>query len=219
MKFVNLILLILVSISALGQNSDLGNWINYFGNKKVNHKINFHHEIQYRNYNAVGDLEQLLIRAGIGYNLTEKNNNILIGYGFIRSENYQDTGQDKIVINEHRLFQQFITRQSIGRLNVQHRYRFEQRWVEELDMKLRFRYLTGLKLPINNKTLIDNTFYLSSYGEVFLNTKQTIFDRYRLYGGLGYQLSSNLKFELAYMNQFLNDFNRDQININTFLKF
>ncbi len=70
------------------QDSDFGNWLIYIGSKKLNSKWNLHHEIQYRNYNAIGDLEQLLLRTGIGYNLTENNNNLLLGYGFIASENY-----------------------------------------------------------------------------------------------------------------------------------
>ncbi|HAV28889.1 MAG TPA: DUF2490 domain-containing protein, partial [Saprospirales bacterium] len=85
----------------------------------LDNKWNIHHEVQYRNYNAIGDLEQLLLRTGVGKNLTDGNNNLLLGYGFIRSENYTNE-EDKIVINEHRIFQQFITKQSIGKLGVQH---------------------------------------------------------------------------------------------------
>lgn len=70
----------------------------YFGNNKLNEKFNIHNEVQYRNYNAVGDLEQLLLRTGLGYNLTPNNNNLLLGYGFIRSENYQNL-DTKLVLN------------------------------------------------------------------------------------------------------------------------
>ena len=48
------------------QESNLGNWLIYIGNKKLNEKWNLHHEIQYRNYDAIGDLEQLLLRTGLG---------------------------------------------------------------------------------------------------------------------------------------------------------
>lgn len=80
------------------QGSDFGNWMIYFGNNKLNEKFNIHNEVQYRNYNAVGDLEQLLLRTGLGYNLTPNNNNLLLGYGFIRSENYQNL-DTKLVLN------------------------------------------------------------------------------------------------------------------------
>lgn len=214
-----LILICLCSCNLFAQASELGNWIIYFGNKKISQKWNWHHEVQYRNYNVIGDLEQLLLRTGIGYNLTENNNNVLLGYGFIHSQNYVPNSNEKVAVNEHRVYQQFITKQAIGRVKLQHRYRFEQRWIENQDFKMRFRYFLGLNIPLNNKDLVDKTFYISSYNEIFLNHNGTIFDRNRLYGGIGFKLSKLAKFELGYMNQFLNNGNRDQINLIAFLSF
>ena len=216
---IGLTLMMISPIISFSQSSDLGNWLIYFGNKKIKTNWNWHHEVQYRNYNVVGDLEQLLLRTGIGYNLTENNNNILLGYGFIHSQNYIDNTDNKENVNEHRIFQQFITRQSISRVKIQHRYRFEQRWIEESDFKLRFRYFLFLNIPINNPDLTDNTWYTSIYNEIFINHKQVIFDRNRLYVGIGYQLNKIAKFEIGYMNQFLNNGNRDQINLITFINF
>lgn len=199
-------------------SSDLGNWLIFFGDKKINNNWNWHHEAQYRNYNAIGDLEQLLLRTGIGYNLTENNNNVLFGYAFIHSQNYESGLEEKATTDEHRIFQQFITRQSIGRVKALHRYRFEQRWIERA-FSLRFRYFLSLNIPLNNKDMVDKTFYLSTYNEIFINSKDNIFDRNRLYGGLGYRLSKTLRFEAGYMNQFLENGGRDQINLITFVNF
>ena len=200
------------------QESDLGNWLLYFGNMKIKSDWNWHSEVQYRSYNAISDLEQLLLRTGIGYNLTENNNNILLGYGYILSQNYIDDSDDKVNVNEHRIYQQFITRQKIGIVGVQHRYRFEQRFIEA-DFRLRFRYFLSLSIPLNNKEIIDKTVYLSAYNEIFLNTEGNIFDRDRLYGGLGYRLSKTVRLEIGYMNQFLPNTSRDQINIISFINF
>lgn len=216
--FLLFISFILGSFQIQAQRSGLGNWLIYFGNKKINTKWNWHHELQLRNYNAIGDLEQLLIRTGIGYNLTENNNNLLLGYGYIRSENYIPGTDDKTGTNEHRLFQQFITRQSIGRLGVMHRYRLEQRWIEK-DFKSRFRYFLSLNMPLNKPGSADPFFYLSAYNEIFLNTKGTIFDRNRLYGALGYQVKKDLRFELGYMNQFFSSGGRDQVNVVCFFSY
>ena len=218
-KFLIIATVLLLPIFGYAQTSDLGNWLIYFGNKKINPKLNWHHEVQYRNYNAVGDLEQLLLRTGIGYNLTEKNNNLLLGYGYIISENYTGNSDEKVSINEHRIYQQFITRQAIGRVKIQHRYRFEQRWVEDADFKLRFRYFLSLNVPINHANLEDDTWYASMYNEIFLNDKQVVFDRNRLYFGVGYKLNPTAKFEIGYMNQFFNNSGRDQINLITFISF
>lgn len=218
MRKIYAVILVLTPVFAYAQNSDLGNWLIYFGNKKINEKINWHNEVQQRNYNGLGDLEQLLLRTGVGYNLTENNNNVLLGYGYIVSENYVDGTDEKTNINEHRIYQQFISKQNIGRLNLQHRYRFEQRFIEK-DFKLRFRYFLAFNIPLNRKELMDKTLYLSAYNEIFLTTKDKVFERNRLYGGLGYKLNNRLRFELGYMNQFLNDGRRDQINAIAFVNF
>ena len=205
-------------ISGHSQESELGNWLLYFGNMKINNDWNWHNEVQYRSYNAISDLEQLLLRTGIGYNLTENNNNILLGYGYILSQNYIEGVDDKLDVHEHRIYQQFITRHKIGIVAVQHRYRFEQRFVEA-DFRLRFRYFLSLNIPLNNKVIIDKTVYLSAYNEIFLNTEGNIFDRDRLYGGVGYRLSKTVRLEIGYMNQFLPNTSRDQINIISFINF
>ena len=219
MKKIIIVFLVVFPLCFISaQDSDFGNWLIYIGNKKINSKLNFHHEIQYRNYNSIGDLEQLLIRTGVGYNLTESNNNLLLGYGFIASENYDDSGE-KTGVNEHRIFQQFITRQNSGRFFWGHRYRFEQRFIEQ-NYKMRLRYFLNLRVPLNTPVIKPGTFYLSGYNEIFMDVvKETAFDRNRLYGGFGYQISKGVKLETGYMNQFLDSSNRDQFNVFLFAKF
>lgn len=201
------------------QKSELGNWLIYIGSKKINNNWNWHNEVQYRNYNVIGDLEQLLIRTGIGYNLSENNNNVLLGYGFIQSENYIPSTETKLAVQEHRIYQQFITKQGFGRFKFQHRYRFEQRFIEG-KFRMRFRYFLGASLALNNNKLIDNTLYLSFYNELFVQpVNQSVFDRNRLYGGLGYKFNNTIKVEVGYMNQFLSVGQRDQLNIFAYLNF
>lgn len=212
-----IVTLLLLPLFAQGQAGNLGNWLIYIGNKKIDSKWNFHHEIQYRNYNAIGDLEQLLIRTGIGYNIADKSN-LLLGYGFINSQNYVGNTDEKVGINEHRIFQQFITKQSLGKVGLQHRYRFEQRFVPG-NFKTRFRYFLGVTVPLTQSEESLASLYLSSYNEIFLNGEGNPFDRNRLYFGMGYKLPSGLKLEAGYMNQFLSNANRDQINLFIFHSF
>lgn len=196
------------------QDSNFGNWLIYIGNKKVNSKWNIHNEIQYRNYNAIGDLEQLLLRTGLGYTFNENKNNVLLGYGYILSENYIGDTDEKISVNEHRIFQQFTSKQNIGSLILNHRYRFEQRFVEN-DFKMRFRYFLSLNIPFSETS----NYYISAYNEVFLNTESAVFDRNRVYGGIGYNLNKNIKLEAGYMNQFFETSSRDQFNLIAFVTF
>ena len=119
-------------------------------------------------------------------------------------------------MNEHRIYQQFISKQAIGKIKIQHRYRFEQRFIED-DFKLRYRYFLSLNIPLL-KT--NKKYYISAYNEIFINASQeNTFDRNRIYGGLGYQLNSNIKLELGYMNQIFNTSSRDQVNVICFFNF
>ncbi len=217
-KILALTLGLMLPSLAQAQESNLGNWLIYIGNKKIDQKWNIHHEVQYRNYDAIGDLEQLLLRTGLGYTFNEGTNNFLVGYGYILSENYIADSNDKVSVNEHRIFQQLTSKQKIGFVKLNHRYRFEQRFVED-DYKMRFRYFLGLNIPVLKKDEETEKIYLSAYNEIFLNTESSVFDRNRLYGGVGYHLNKNLRLELGYMNQFFENSNRDQINIIAFLNF
>lgn len=217
MKII-LTLLAFFPLTLMAQQSDFGNWFIYFGDKKINNRLNWHHEVQYRNFNFIGDTEQLLLRTGIGYNLTENNNNIHLGYGFIYSEPYVNGTDNKTNFNEHRIYQQFITRQSFGRVSLQHRYRFEQRFFED-DFRLRLRYFLSTNIALNHIQMQDKTVYLSIYNEIFVNTEQTIFDRNRFYGGVGYRFSKTVRTEIGVMNQTTNSVSRNQLNLITFVNF
>jgi hypothetical protein len=199
--------------NSFSQKSDAGNWFIYFGNQALNNKWNWHNEIQYRNYNVAGDLEQVLFRTGIGYNLSENNNNVLLGYGFIYGEKYiNERKEDKIKSTEHRLFQQFITRQHFGRIFLQHRYRIEERFFPD-GLKARFRYFLSMNIPVNKGSLTKNALYASCYNEVFLNAHSPVFDRNRVYAGVGFAFSKHLRAEAGWMSQLFEKTHRSQFQV------
>ncbi len=219
MKIINVIVISICFLNvSYSQKTETGNWFMYFGNQKINKNINWHNEIQHRNYNFIGDFNQLILRTGIGFNLTEDNNNLLLGYGYINTEKYLANSNQKINVNEHRIFQQFISKQNFGRFFVQHRYRVEERFLKN-DFQLRLRYFLGINIPLNKKTLEKNTIYLSSYNEIFIHSEKPLFDRNRLYGALGYFIHKNLKMEVGFMSQSLEDSNRNQFQIAIFNNF
>ncbi len=212
-KKISIILAMLVlSKFAAAQRSDMGNWFIYFGNQQLSKKWFWWNEVQYRNYNFAGDLQQLLVRTGISYNLSENNNNVLLGYGFIHSENYKPGTADKTGTDEHRIYQQFITRQNFGRVFLQHRYRIEERFLPT-DFQMRFRYFLAFNIPLNKKTMAAKTVYLSAYNEIFLNAQNAIFDRNRLYGALGFVINKNFRVEAGIMAQTQEKTNRNQFQL------
>jgi hypothetical protein len=198
--------------SARSQTSDAGNWIMYVGMQPIGKRAVLWNEVQYRNHNLIGDLEQLLFRTGIGWNLSENNNNLLAGYAYIHSEPYAPGTGDKRTVREHRLFQQFITRQRFGRTYIQHRYRIEERFLPE-DFRLRLRYFLSLNVPLNMASLDRGAWYLSAYNEVFLHADGPVFDRDRIYGALGYVLKKDLRLEVGYMSQIMEKRSKGQFQV------
>ncbi len=215
--FATIVLLtVMISPSINGQLSNFGNWFIYLGNQKISPRISIWNEVQYRNYNTLGDLEQLLIRSGLGYDLGEGKANILCGYGYIYSHPYSQKGlEERTDITEHRLWQQVISRQNFGPLAIQHRYRFEERFIGD-NYRFRFRYFLGLNLPLNKPTMESKAVYLSLYNEIFIHSHGEIFDRDRIYGGIGYVFNRYLRMETAVMNQIYQSHFRPQFQIALF---
>lgn len=210
--FFTLCIAVLFIPKVHAQKSEIGNWFIYFGNQGFKQRWNWHNEVQYRNFNIAGDLEQLLLRTGVGYNLTNNNNNILLGYAFIHAKPYVDGTNEKATINEHRVYQQFITRQHFGRVFLQHRYRFEQR-IFSNDFRTRFRYFLALNILLNQKNIAKNAVYLSAYNEIFINGSKNLYDRNRIYGALGFGISDDIRLEAGIMSQILQNAGRSQFQI------
>lgn len=206
---------LLFNVGIQAQPSRMGNWMMYFGNQPLKKGWTVWNEVQYRNHNAVGDLEQLLLRSGIGKNLTEGNNHLLLGYAYILSEPYAIGTGAKSTTREHRIFQQFITRQAFGRIFLQHRYRLEQRFLEA-GFRSRIRYFLGVNLPINKSSMEKGACYFSAYNEIFLHLDRPVFDRNRLYGALGWVLRKDLRMELGLMSQILESRSRPQVQLALF---
>lgn len=182
-------------------------WYTLFGNDKLRKGFDLHYEAQYRNHNAIGQLDQLLLRTGIGYSFNDKNQNILIGYGFIHNkmaeyfeDGLTDSEREALMFNEHRIFQQYIIKHSISRLLLTHRYRFEQRFFRSNEA-LRARYFLSASLPLNKPLITEGTVYLNGYNELFMTFKDTYYDRNRTYFAFGYGVSNNLKVELGYLRE------------------
>ena len=203
-----------LTLAAHAQESEAGNWFMYMGNQSFHQRWNWWNEVQYRNYNFAGDLQQLLLRTGIGYNLSENNNNILLGYAYIFGRTYI-TNDSASSSAEHRLFLQCITRQQFGRVYMQHRYRLEDRNIQD-DPSLRFRYMLGFNVPLTQKTMAAGAVYASVYNEVFLNTAAPNFDRNRLYGAIGYVFTPYVKAEMGFMSQMYSISHRNQFQIALF---
>ena len=183
-------------------------WLMYFGNNQLSKKWGLHTEVQIRRADVVKDWQQLLLRTGVNYNLSDKAM-FTLGYGFIKTHPYGDyPATDDFP--EHRAFQQLLLKQTEGIFALQHRYRLEQRWVQppgsdESVYTNRFRYLLRANIPLQGKTIDDKELYLGLYDEVMIsfgkNVRQNIFDQNRAYAALGFKLNKAASVEAGYLHQ------------------
>lgn len=209
-KIVITCIFLAISTISIGQNSlkkdpNLGAWYMYFGNAKVeNTKWNFNYDLQYRNHEIFTDLNQLLIRGSVQYQLAE-NLTLGTGYAFVTTEQFE---KPDLPVIEHRIFQDAILIQKVEQASVRHRFRFEQRFVENQDFKTRLRYQLAIDVSLYTNKEKNTSLYASFYNEVFLNSDETTrkinpFDRDRLYVGTGYKFNKNTAVQLGWMNQML----------------
>ena len=192
--------------ASLAAQGELGNWLMYFGQNRISDQLSIHSEVQYRHHTTLPtDVEQLLLRAGLNYHIAS-NAMLTAGYGYITS--YDFDGDYRMAdTKEHRIWQQFILTNNLGRIKFEHRYRVEQRWVDQI-YRSRLRYRIMAFIPLNRKLIEPGTWFIGIYDEVFLNTKSTFFDRNRLFGGVGYQLSKTSNFQLGILHQRVNTFGK-----------
>ena len=189
-------------------------WFMYFGDHAVSSRWALHAEAQVRR--AEGTLgteqwQQLLLRPGVIYTLS-RNVRLSAGYAYIDTWPY---GEQPAAarFDEHRAWQQLQVGHATGRVQWQHRYRLEQRWVEaagapEPDRVYtnRGRYMLRVTVPLRGgDATAPGTPYVSAYNEVFVNwgrnVGRNVFDQNRLYGAVGVRVTRATRLEVGYLQQ------------------
>ena len=217
---VFLFLIFSAPVSAQIDEEQTGAWYMYLWNTTFNESSwGLQGDVQYRNWNLLGDLEQLLLRGGLTYSPTNENIKFTLGYGHITSGAFGDNSDTRI---EHRIYQEVLLPQKIGsRFYLTHRFRYEQRWAETQDLRTRYRYNLFLNIPLNQQDLSEHAIYLALYNDLFINGEREIgngaevplFDRNRFYSALGYSLSDSLRLQLGYMQQITDTWSKGQVQV------
>lgn len=199
---------------------EIGAWYMYFFNTTFNESAwGAQGDIQYRNWDIGGDLEQLLLRGGLTYQVKNANIKFTLGYANITTGAY---GSDNSSVNENRIYQEALFPVRFGkRFYTNHRFRFEQRFNENQDLRTRYRYNLFLNIALNKPAMEKKTIYLALYNEIFINGQREIgddrtvelFDRNRLYAALGYMISKDLQVQLGVMNQTTDTWSKNQLQL------
>jgi hypothetical protein len=192
------------------QTNEIGSWLVYFGNQKIDNKWNIQSDFQYRNHQVLSQRNQYLLRAGVGYNLKEQNHNLLLGFAYIATDSYDEVNTFKATRFESRIYQQYLYKHRFGKTYVNHRVRLEERFLAN-EFGLRGRYFISMQKPFKGKDITKHSSYFSTYNELFIDIKNAQFDRNRLYVGLGYGITEHIRIETGYMIQAQKNINRGQL--------
>ncbi len=211
-KTLLLLFFSLIVITSNAQNTgekELGAWYMYFGTNQISDKLSIHSEAQFRFYETASSFNQLLLRTGLNYHI---NSNAIatLGYGYISTDGTFEDIPDEENSKEHRIFEQFILKNTVGKFKFEHRYRLEQRFIStQVDdfTEHRARYRLQLTYPINEK------WFLNAYDEVFINLQEPIFGQNRLYGAIGYNVQSNFSVQLGYLKNHFTGINFDRLQL------
>jgi hypothetical protein len=160
-------------------------------------------EVQVRTNAVFRDYFYNELKAGGSFDI-DPNFTATVAGGRYTTSDYQDLGAGPLN-NEKRLWEQLVLTQYSHRLKLEHRYRIEQRWFtfrdDRTEFRQRFRYRLNAFLPLGHQKIEPGTAFLVAYDEIFLNPKGPVFERNRVYGGVGYQFNKHLFLQVGYVNQ------------------
>lgn len=222
MKKTLSLLSLFLTISTFAQeigDDTWGSWHMYFGTNRISEKLSIHTEAQLRYFENGKNFNQLLLRTGLNYHI---NPNAIAtgGYAFISTDPTFE-GNENLVnnISEHRIFQQFILKNKVGRFLFEHRYRLEQRFIEVENQNSPFyskstqhraRYRIQVTYPLSD------VFFLNFYDEIFLNLQDDVYGQNRLYGAIGANVFKNTSVQIGYLKNHFPTANFDRLQIGVF---
>jgi len=199
----------------LGPNtrSDFRLWTPVYLTVKLPSKFIAYMEVNPRIGDDVTNIDQLLLRPAIGYQLTE-HLSIWQGYAWVGNFNQPHTPPQSPFFEENRIYQQVNYNHKFSHFKFLSRTRLEERWIEHADgTAVRFRQLLRADFPIPQAP----DWALVAYDEVFVNLNtvgapsgkgpEAGLDQNRLFLGINKTFSRHFNVDMGYQNQMLNSRN------------
>ncbi len=205
-------------------------WYCYFGDHKISKKWGIHTEYQWRRTDFITSWQQSLARVGVNYNIHPKVM-LTLGYGYINTFTYGEYDSNAGIspisrtnrqgkeqdFPEHRFYVDALVNNDLTGFELNHRFRYEQRYMglfyddnndrlpDEWKLFHRLRYRVRGALPLKGKTIDPKEFYLHAYDELFIGFGKdvgfNIFDQNRINIGVGYKIDKHAKIEVGFFSQ------------------
>jgi len=187
-------------------------WFLLLNHVKLSEKVSLGNEFHIRRDDWIKDQEQLLIRPYVDYKVNE-NTIVSVGYTFIRTSPY---GKYPLAITkpENNFWEQVTLKQTLGKLNISHRYRLEHRFkgrivtngsgaseIRGADYANRFRYRLIAKRNLTEKL------FLHAFDEIWFNISKEVrpesLDRNWFFAALGWRAFTDGNIQLGYLKQWI----------------
>jgi hypothetical protein len=185
-------------------------WFFYNSDHAVTSKWSLHFDGSWRQMNSAL-WNQWVVRPGVNYQLT-RSIQLSAAYGYFNSHP-NGLASTTGAAPEHRLQQQILMGQPVGKLLLRHRYRFDQRFLgsghasnrdRTWNLQHRTRYMVRTDIPLKKGKDERAAVYLGLYNEFFLRfgyAGQSAFDQNRIYAGIGLRPSRTFGIETGVFNQ------------------
>jgi hypothetical protein len=174
-------------------------WIPLYNRVALSEKFRGWFEVNPRFGDNISEIDQLLIRPAIGYQLTPS---LSIWQGYAWITNYEPRFRD-----EHRLYQQVSYRRSFSSFRIFSRTRLEERFLQDAGgAAIRARQMLRADFPFDK----DKIWGAVIYDELFVNLNTVRsgpeggFDQNRFFVGIHRKVNDHLSFDFGYQNQTIN---------------
>lgn len=196
----------------------LGSWFLLSVKNQVADDLSVSTIIQKRFYEFLDNEQAFFFSIGFNYKINNKLT-LTEGFGYLESQPFLKN-QEFVTTFDRRIFEQLTYSEKIDRLQINQRFRVEHRWISKsgnTDFESRFRYQLWFRYPLNHKTVTNNTLFISSFDEILLNFQGDAFSQNRIFGGLGYQVNKDIRFEGGYMKNSFRGRNFDRVWLMLFI--
>lgn len=180
------------------EKNPLGSWYIYNGFFNVSPKVELFFETQVRTWEVISNPQVFFFRPYFNYNFTD-GFQAGLGLEYHMNWTFESDRENKVKTEEFRTTIQAMLFQKIGRVSVQHRCRYEFRFLDESG-KQRTRYRIQLGIPITKQKIEKGVLFATVGNEIMVDTQKELnLSQNRTYALLGYQFTGGLNFQFGYM--------------------
>lgn len=232
--------LLLLNFSAIAQTRErvtqATQWALVGANVKISERITGLVETQFRQVESF-DPMQYQLRTGVDIKLNDRWSVMPLAYVYTWNTKYGKQPAS-FVNHEHRIWQQVTYKHAVSKIQIQHRGRLEQRFLQTHSMEdgvetyhgydqylNRFRYRLMATIPLGVEKVMPNSYFLSVFDEFFMSWGKGVTyhrpDQNRVFAGVGYQFKQPFSVQLGGFHHILlkNNAAKQETNIGGMVQF